>query len=163
MLLPDESRCDLSDLATLKSAILSIPAETTPEQLLELRDRVDAAKQFTKELDKLVNDRLAEYIEAHGAFECGGMLWTFSQDKDVNPKLKSAELAERIMQIVGGDWTRFGDLLASGAFKHGAVGKACDEFGMRDTFNDLFETVYKQTVEGKPVKSVKKIPAHMVK
>lgn len=153
----------MHDLTLIEQAILSIPAEASIERLVEMRGAVDFAKQFVRELDKLIDDRLAEHLDRTGPQELGGTVWVLSRDKAVKPKLKPAEMAERLVQVVGGDWERFGGLLASAAFKHGACERACEEAGCPAAFDEMFETIYKQTPEGKPVKSVKKIPANIVK
>jgi hypothetical protein len=155
----------MKDLVQLESQALTLAADAPFDRLLELQDAVSAAGSFLKEIKKLIDERMFEYVTTHGPVTIGDMLWVVSADKDYKAKFKPPQMAERLMELTGGDWEKFGGLLASGAFKHGAVRKACQEINeaLADRmFDDLFETVVKQTVEGKPAKSLKRLDKRFV-
>ena len=151
------------DLTILESNVLSLDANAPVDALLDIRERARAARERLREIERLIEERSIEYIDAHGPLTVGDTLYVVGEDKDQKPRQKPAQTAEALLQILGGDWAAFGECLASGAFKHGAVRQRCTEAGCPERYDALFETVIRRKVDGKPIRKVKSIPSFIRK
>jgi hypothetical protein len=136
-----------------RNAILAIDAESTADGVLTYRGLVDSLKEQVRELDALMKEKMAEWMEVNGQISAGTVRYYLGVKKDTKC-VDARQTVESVFTATGGDMDAFTGLLVSQPFKPGAAREVLDA----DTYARLFVTEEKPEIkEGKPVKSVQKI------
>ena len=127
----------MNDLAKLETDILVLNPDAPIDALLGLMNRVRAAKDQLRKIERMIEDRGIEFINARGAFRAGDILYTVGRDKRVkctDPK----SLLSTLLEATGGDLDRVADCLASDAWKSGATRQTLEEHGRSGEFDRHF-------------------------
>jgi hypothetical protein len=152
----------MTDLSRLEADILELSSDVSPDRYLDLLMKVEVLAGNVKAMRVALEEKGIEIIEAHGGkIECGETVYVVGRDKTYKPRISIAQTAEQLMLLLGGDWKMFCDCLSSAAIKHGQVRTYLEGIDPAK-FDELFQTIIKKTIEGKPIKRVKAIPSHML-
>jgi hypothetical protein len=138
-----------TDLATVESLILSIPAADV-EQLSEAIGKLKALKALVRELDRMFGEKMLERLDAHGPVEVGEVRYYAGFETETLSG-DPAEVLTALLEATGGDIGTVAGCLCSQPFKHGCCKAILD----LDVYNRLFTTIEKQRAkEGKPQRKV---------
>lgn len=123
-----------TSLAGLADSAFFMPtAEATPEQVLEMMDRMDAVMAHAKEIKDNLNAAVIEWIKANGDLVSGTKRWYVGVKKQTKCRDQKA-LVEAVLNATGGDVDKFCEMLGANAFKPGA----CRQLLTADEFASLF-------------------------
>lgn len=154
----------MKDLAKLESQALTVDlSNATAEQIVVLRDARDAARQFLRSVDGLIEDISIAFIEQHGPIECGEMRYVVAADKSYKPRMDPAGMTRAFLNLHGGDMDKLVSYLSASAFRHGQLRKDLAEMRKPEMFDEFYETVVRKSVEGKPVKQVQQLNTKFVR
>lgn len=144
---------------SLIDEVSSLSPEAPVEQVLTVRERIDAATQRLREVKGMIDDAMLQWINANGEIEHGTIRYYVG--KTTTKKCRdNAKTIEAAYEAVEGDADRFAELLSSNAFKPGACSKVFTD----EQFDECFEVVEQQDVKtGKPKKSVHKVDSRFLK
>lgn len=152
----------------------------TKEDYLELLDKLRFMKECIKTAEAIVEAKGIEIINASGPIECGDKIYVVGEDKSYKPLLKPGEMAQKLLEDLGGDWEAFARCLAANAFKHGQTREELEASLLATSaapsvssgtvgekpkrkFDEYFELVKKKFVDAKPAKKIKEINRAFVK
>jgi hypothetical protein len=136
-----------SALALRVACIPDLPMD----QVLDVMNAVEVFQHQAREIKQQLEQRLKDWILEHGEIEIGDKRYYVGVHRKSKPAIPLPELVAVLMDVTGGDFDRFCQLLAANAFKPGECKKALGE-----RFDEVFETTTETDVEtGKPKQSVK--------
>lgn len=151
-----------TDLSLIEKSVFDLSGishEATPDQYLELRDRLDFMSAAIREARKKLDDAGIAILERTGPVRIGDTLYRVSVTAKKKPTKKPFEFAQSLMERLGGDWEAFSRCLAAGAFKPGQTAIELESVtGDAKAECEFFEVDTKKSVEGVPVKQVVAIP-----
>lgn len=144
--------------------VLSLSPEVTIEQIAAALNRVEALKDFVRELDGHLKDAMKQWIEANGQdIEIGTKRWYLAPEKKVKER-DPAQTCQTLLEVTGGDFGRMGECLSANAFKPGAIRKLLAELGQGEKFAELFDVqIGTKLAEGKPVKQLQVVDTRFIK
>lgn len=144
---------------SLIAEVSALSPDAPVEQLLTVRDRIDAAMQRLREVKQMGDEAAIAWINANGDIEVGTVRYYVGVTKTKKCK-DTAATVEAAYEAVEGDAGRFAELLSSNAFKPGACAKVMSE----EVFAEHFEVIEQQDLKtGKPKKSVHKVDSRFLK
>lgn len=147
----------MTEPTELQRIVGDLSPEVTEEQLTVAMDRVEAAKEFIREIETTLKGAIKEWVERHGKpVVIGPKKWCVV-DKKKEKDRNVHKTAMAVLELSGGDFQQFGDLLSSNAFKPGALKKFLASVGQPEKFEELFEVTIEKDLEGKAIKEVKMI------
>ena len=127
-------------ITTLKGEVSSITTEMPVDRVLEIRENFLAIEERLKEEKKNLDAALYEWIKKNGAIEYGTT--RFYNGVEKTTKCRDVKACfKALFEASGGDIDAVADILASGAFKHGAAKGILEgdwgEFFVTNTKNDI--------------------------
>ena len=141
------------------ATIASLSPESPHDDVLDVLQRIAAAKQTINEMELLANDAAIQWIDANGDLVVGDVRYYVGVNKttkcvDVRATMEAA------LTATGGDVDAMTELLGSGAWKHGACRKVLDA----DDFHRLFITTEKSNLKSdEPERSLQRVDQRFVK
>jgi len=144
---------------SLIDEVSSLSPDAPVEQVLTVRERIDAATQRLREVKGMIDDATIAWIDANGDIEVDTVRYYVSVSKTKKCKDNRAAV-EAIFEAVGGDFDAFVETLSSNALKPGACGNVLSE----EVFAEHFEVIEQKDLRtGKPKKSVQKVDSRFIK
>ena len=139
-----------STLLEIQSQTLAINEESSELDVIAMLEKLDFAKSYIKELDRMFKDLLIDWINANGQLVVGDKRYYVGTKKTVKPRAL-APLTEALMNATGGDFEAFIKTMSAGAYKQGA----CKEV-LGDAWADHFSVQHVDDIKtGKPQKELK--------
>lgn len=138
----------MADTTAIQLAINSLGETPTGDQILGAMDMIQALKEFVKLNEPTVKLAIAAHIGRTGEplKVTDTLQWKMSKKKEVKcPDVVQG--SNKILEITGGDLTKYFGCLSSNALKPGETKTVLKEFGAEDRFGEVFTTVWKDDVE----------------
>lgn len=140
-----------SDLAKLHADVAMLTLDMTQDQVLELKDRVDATFEQIKATRDSLTIAMIEWLDNNGPIETPTTRYSCGKTKRIRCD-NTRETLEAILVALEGDVDAVCKLLASQPIKPGA----CREV-LGDKWDDYFTESWTDKLE------VKSIPTHLLK
>ncbi len=148
----------MTQLLTINQSVLTMTPATAADDVAELMQRIDFAKQHLRELEQQFKAALIEWINTNGDLTIGDKRYYVTTAKRTKPK-DLAALTEAVMQATGGDFDKFVKTLGANAYKLGACKTVLgDEWDIHFTVEPVDDLK-----TGKPKKEVKCIDERFVR
>lgn len=155
----DIQACDPISIPELLSRVLSLSTDVEMDKVLDVMDKVEAAKAKLKEVSASLESAVIEWIKANGDIEMGTVRWYVGLTKTTKC-IDNGKTLEALFEACGGDFAKVAEMLASGAFKHGA----CKGVLSEDQYAALFVVKESDELkEGKPNKRLQKVDSRFLK
>ena len=109
-------------------------------------------------------DTTLELHDQQGAIVIQNDDWQMGQPQELqNLGLQPSNKLEAAFVATEGDYDRFCELLSANPLKYGSLRDALERAGMGAKFDQLYETVIKRSVDGKPAKKVAAVEKRFIK
>lgn len=142
----------------LEADVLAVTPETDRDQVLELMNRVKAAKELIKQIDQYLTEKLIEYIDANGEITFGDVRY-YVGPKKITKCIDVPGAVEALLIASNGDFGKLCEFFASQPLKYGAckepLGDQWDQFFRVEEVMDL--------KEGKPKKALQSVNTKFLK
>ena len=130
------------DLSIIDQTVISFGDDTPTDLLLDLGDRIAAARELVKEINRRWEAAMVERIDRDGPIKCGEILYRVGEP----PKTTCLNLpgaVQAVLENVGGDFDLFCQHLSANALKHGACSKTLPP----DVYAALFHTEHEKKLQ----------------
>lgn len=130
-------------LSLIATECTGIQDTLTNEQVLSIYDRIKFYQSELKTLRDRAESAMMEWIKVNGDLVVSDSVRYYVGTSKTTKCTNIPGAVEKIMEATGGDFTRFCDVLASGAIKHGAAKKVLDP----KTYAELFKVTESDKLE----------------
>lgn len=151
----------LNELAErIETDILGITPELTPDQVAEVRLRVNAFMEHAKKLKAACDEAMIQYITGTGKPIVIGPVRYYVGDRKETKCRDQVEATQTLVEQFGPEHVAR-NFLSTGALKHGAIRKEVDA----ETYDRLFEVVSKPVLkeDGTPEKQLQSIDERFIR
>ena len=141
------------DLTVLEQDVIQkLTTAADADQCAALILKVDRALERMRELKKLLDDALMEWIRANGDLTIGTVRY-YVGDETVTTCRNVADAMRTLLELLGPG--KLGECLSSNAIKYGAARSMLAEVGCPEVFEQLFLVAKKEVLkDGKPTKKL---------